>query len=270
MWNLWSFEWKMMTRQRSYYGFLGLWVIVFSLVFLLERNNQGISGYTNTAGTIVNILLYLLPLFMMLVGSFSIANEMENGQWQLLNTYPLNHSAYLIGKLFGLYTSQWIIFTFGFGASMLIGFAAGSALSVKWLFDIYLFSLFLMFVFLLIGIFLGTFVKTRWKALMLTVILWFFIIMIWPTALISLLSLLPYPLIRFFMKGAMIVNPAEFLRVFFISRWDGGSIFGQPYDSIVHVFQSQAGWLILLSYLLVFFLLFTSLSLWNLRRRRMQ
>lgn len=268
MWSIWSFEWKTMTRQRSYYAFLGLWVVVFSLIFLLERNNQGISGYTNTAGTIVNILLYLLPLFMMLVGSFSIATEMENGQWQLLNTYPLNYSIYFIGKLLGLCTSQWIIFTLSFGLSMLIGFAAGSALSIKWLLEIYLFSILLMFIFLLLGLFLGTFVKTRWKALMLTVILWFFIIMIWPTALISLLSLLPYPLISLFMKAAMIMNPAEFLRVFFISQWDGGSIFGQPYDSIVHLFQSQAGWPVLIAYLLVFFLLFAALSLWNLRRRR--
>ena len=36
-----------------------------------------------------------LPLFMMIIGSFSIANEMESGQWQLLCTYPVSIPAYL-------------------------------------------------------------------------------------------------------------------------------------------------------------------------------
>lgn len=266
--TIWESEWKMMTRQRSSFAFVGLWVIVFSLIFILENNNQDISGFTNTAGTIVNILLYLLPLFMMLIGSFSIANEMESGQWQLLNTYPLNLAAYFTGKFLGLFTSQWILFTFSFGVSMLIGQFAGSGISISWLFNIYLFSLFLMFFFLIIGLLLGTFVNTRWKALLLTVISWFFTILIWPTALISLLSLLPYPMIRLFMKLAMVANPAEFLRVFFISHWDGGAIFGQPYDSIVQLFHSQAGWLILAGYLFAAFFVFTAFSLWNLKRRQ--
>lgn len=266
--TIWESEWKMVTRQRSSYAFVGMWVIVFSLIFMLENNNQDISGFTNTAGTIVNILLYLLPLFMMLIGSFSIANEMESGQWQLLNTYPLNLAVYFTGKFWGLFTSQWILFTLSFGISMLLGRLLGSGISASWLFNIYLFSLFLMFIFLLIGLFLGTFVNTRWKALLLTVISWFFAILIWPTALIALLSRLPYPMISFSMKLAMFINPAEFLRVFFISHWDGGSIFGQPYDSIVRLFQSQAGWLILGGYLFAAFFVFTAFSLWNLKRRQ--
>lgn len=270
MWNIWQYEWKTMTRQRSYYGFLGLWVIVFSLVFLLEGSNPGISGYTNTAATIVNILLYLLPLFMMLIGSFSIATEMENGQWQLLNTYPFGLSSYFSGKFLGLYTAQWIIFTSGFGVSMLIGAIVGVGPSLRWIFEIYLFSLLLMYVFLLIGLFIGTFVATRWKALMVTVIVWFFVIMIWPMALIALLGLLPYPMISLFMKSAMFVNPADFLRVYFISFWGGGAVFGQSYDGIVQLFQSKLSWAILLGYVLLFSILFMTLSIWNLRRRMLQ
>src|SRR6478735_4586008 len=106
--NLWFSEWKTMTRQRSYYSFLILWVAVFSLLFLLERNNESISSFTNLTGTIVNILLYLLPLFMMIIGSFSIANEMESGQWCLLVTYPISIPTYLFGKFAGLFTAQTV------------------------------------------------------------------------------------------------------------------------------------------------------------------
>jgi Cu-processing system permease protein len=268
--NLWFFEWKTMTRQRSYYTFLLLWVAVFSLLFLLERNNDSISSFTNLTGTIVNILLYLLPLFMMIIGSFSIANEMESGQWQLLCTYPVSISTYLFGKFAGLFTAQTVVFTFSFGFSMAIGLIAGMQLSLQWLLGIYLFSLLLIYVFLILGIFLGTLVKTRWKALTMSVAFWFFLIMIWPTALIALLGLVPYPLIEPLMKVAMILNPAEFLRVFLISKWDSGAIFGQPYDALVQLFQAETGWVILLVYLISYIGFFFSLAMLCLRRRSPQ
>jgi Cu-processing system permease protein len=257
-----------MTRQRSYYTFLILWVLVFSLLFLLERNNDGISSFTNVTGTIVNILLYLLPLFMMIIGSFSITNEMESGQWHLLCTYPVSIPYYLFGKFLGLVTAQAVVFTFSFGLSMAIGLLAGIQLSVPWLLGIYLFSLLLIYVFLILGIFLGTLVKTRWKALTTSVAVWFFLIMIWPTALIALLGLVPYPMIDPLMKIAMILNPAEFLRVFLIIQWNSGAIFGQSYDSIVHLFQSGTGWIVLLVYLIVYLWVLFSLAILCLRRRR--
>lgn len=266
---IWFSEWRTMTRQRSYYFFLLLWIIVFSLLFLVEKNNESITGFTNTSGTIVNIVLYLLPLFMMLTGSFSIANEMENGQWELLCTYPLSIHAYIFGKFAGLYTSQAVVFTCSFGVSMAIGLSAGIQLSVQWLLDIYFFSMLLIFVFLILGIFIGSLVTSRWKALMISVSVWFFLIMIWPTALIAILGLVPYPMINILMKIAMIVNPAEFLRVFLICQWNSGSVFGQTYDSIVHLFQSKASWMILLSYILVYLFLLSGLSIFFMRRRRL-
>lgn len=268
--NLWFAEWKTMTRQRSYYTLLLFWIVVFSLLFLLEKNNQSISGYTNITGTIVNIILYLLPLFMMIIGSFSITTEMENGQWQLLSTYPVSIPAYLFGKFAGLFTAQAVVFTFSFGLSMLIGLLVGIQISLKWLFGIYLFSILLIYIFLIFGIFFGTFVHTRWKALIATVAFWFLIIMIWPTALIAILGLLPYPMIETMMKVAMIVNPAEFLRIFLIIQWNGGSILGESYDSIVQLYQSHIGWLILIGYLAGYFLLLFALSILNLREKRMK
>jgi Cu-processing system permease protein len=268
--NLWFYEWKSMTRGRSYYMYLLLWIVIFSLLFLLEKSNDGISAFTNTTGTIVNIILYILPLFMMLNGSFSITNEIENGQWNLICTYPVSILSYLLGKFLGLFTAQAVLFTLSFGLSMGIGLLLGAALSVKWLLSIYLFSILLIFIFLISGIFLGTFAMTRWKALAVSVTVWFFIIMIWPTALIAFLGLVPYPFIGLIMKTAMVINPAEFLRVFLIIQWDSGAIFGQSYDSIVQLFQSRTSWLILAGYLILYSSLLSTLSFLKLRRRQLQ
>ncbi len=113
----------------------------------------------------MNIIIYLLPLFMMLIGSFSIANEVENGQWELLCTYPLSIPSYILGKFAGLYTSQSIVFTFSFGLSMAIGLIAGMQLSIKWLLDIYLFSLLLIYAFIILGLFFGTLSKYKMEGI---------------------------------------------------------------------------------------------------------
>lgn len=52
---------------------------MFSLLFVMERNNAALAGYTNVTGAMVNLILYMMPLLMLIVGAFSIASELENG-----------------------------------------------------------------------------------------------------------------------------------------------------------------------------------------------
>nr|WLE90970.1 hypothetical protein GGBNIMDK_00001 [Bacillus cereus]WLE91162.1 hypothetical protein GGBNIMDK_00193 [Bacillus cereus] len=35
---------------------------MFSLLFAMGRNNDALAGYTNVTGTIVNLILYMIPL----------------------------------------------------------------------------------------------------------------------------------------------------------------------------------------------------------------
>lgn len=270
MWNIWRSELRMTVRQRSYYSFFILWVAVLSLLFLLQNSAPSLTGYTNTTGTVVNVALYIIPLFMLIIGSFSIANEMENGQWRLLSTYPLFTLLYVIGKIGGQLTAQIIIFTFSFGISMVISLLVGGGFSMSWLWAIYSFCITLMFYFLIMGIAIGSFVKTRWQALSISVILWFFLIMIWPIALIGILGWLPYTWIAPFMKVLMYLNPAEFLRVMFVVNLHAGSVFGQAYDSMMTFFEASLSTLVEILYFITFtviFLLF-SMGMLEWRKRR--
>ena len=134
MWNIWRSELRMTVRQRSYYSLFILWVAVVSLLFLLQSSAPSLTGYTSMTATVVNIALYIIPLFMLIIGSFSIANEMENGQWRLLTSYPLSTMFYIIGKIGGQFTAQAIVFTFSYGVSLGVGLIMGSGFSSDWLF----------------------------------------------------------------------------------------------------------------------------------------
>ncbi|WAA08742.1 ABC transporter permease [Fervidibacillus albus] len=268
--HVWLSEWKMVTRQKSYYSLIVLWFLVFSLLFLLQSNYGGIAGYTNVTATIANIILYLLPLFMLITGSFSISGEIENGQWHLLSTYPINIPSYLIGKVVGLFIAQTVIFTFSFGISMAIGFLFQIPLSIPLLLSIYMFSILLIFIFLLMGIMLGSIVSTRWKALMVSVGVWFFLIMIWPTALIAILGLFPYSMISPLMKLALFINPAEFLRFFFVVRWGSGVVFGESYYSLTELFALKNSWIIIVEYFIAYVAVILFLSFLLLKRRQLK
>lgn len=267
MWNIWKTEWRVTVRQRSYYSILILWIAVLTLLLILQRSNDAVAGYTNITGTIVNIMLYIIPLFMLIFGAFSIANEKENGQWRLLRTYPLETGDYLIGKLGGQFTAQTIVFSLAYWISMIIGLLTGIEITLNWMLLLYMFSILLIFFFITLGILVGSFVKTRWQALTMAVGAWFFLIMIWPTALIALLGLLPYQWIGILMKIALIINPAEFLRFFLVVRLDGASIFGQSYDVLIPMFKAGAAWGVLFLYALVFFIITAGISIWILNRR---
>ncbi|MBM4763809.1 ABC transporter permease [Bacillus sp. B15-48] len=270
MWNIWRSELRMTLRQRSYYSFLVLWVAVISLLFLLQASAPSLTGYTNMTGTVVNIALYIIPLFMLIIGSFSIANEIENGQWRLLTTYPLFSLSYIVGKIGGQFTAQAIVFTFSYGISLALGLVSGNRFSSEWLLSIYFFSIGLIFFFLVIGIAVGCIVSTRWQALSISVIIWFFLIMIWPTALIAILGLVPYSWIAPIMKFALYLNPAEFIRVSFVLSLDGGAVFGRAYDSLMTFLSSPSGFLINILYFILFMalMLLFSMGMMEWRKRR--
>ncbi|MFD3448370.1 ABC transporter permease [Microbacteriaceae bacterium 4G12] len=270
MWNIWRFEWRNTMRQNAYYMLSVLWIGVLSLLFLLERNTPSLSGYTNITGTIVNLLLYILPLFMLIIGSFSITNEIENGQWRLLCTYPLPTMSYLAGKLGGQYVAQIAMFTFSFGVSLIIGLISGVAFELKWVVSLYVFSILLLFAFLILGVTVGVFSRTRWQALAVSVAVWFLFIMMWPVALISVLNFVPYNIIGTVLKISLFCNPAELLRVLFVISLDGGAVFGQSYDSLVTFFQSKQAWLVLGLYLICYTAFLFFLATWRMERRKTQ
>ncbi|MBB6447338.1 ABC transporter permease [Bacillus benzoevorans] len=263
-----QFEWRKMLRQKSSYLFLVLWTFVLLLIFLLVKGSPVTADYTNITGTAVNLLLYLLPLFMLITGSFAIAAEMENGQWKLLNTYPVTALSYLSGKLIGQLIAQTVVFTLSFGISLLAGLVFQVSVSMKWVLAIYLFSILLQSVFLVIGVTAGAFAKTRWQALSVSVVIWFVFIMIWPTLLISVLNLVPYQLLSPVIHVATVLNPAELLRVVFVVQMGGGAVFGQAYDVLVTFIKKDYALYILLFYMIFISTLFIWLASWRLERRR--
>ncbi len=261
-------EIKLGFRSSWTYSFLVLLAIFTIAILLLQSSVATTEGYTDMTGTVLNMTLYLLPLITLLLGGFSVAVEKEDGQWQLLSTYPISAYAFLWGKWIGLAIVILIMIFFSFGVAGMITYIAGQSISFLTFLFFLLFSSVLALIYLSIALLIGSMVKNRWQALVVGITVWFLTIIIWPLLMISTLSQLPsYKLVQPTLQILTILNPAEFVRVFSIMRMGAGSVFGADYNQWIVWSTSSYGLLIFIGVFLSWILLsiFISGFIWNRR-----
>lgn len=238
-------EIKLGLRSPLTYSFLVLLSLFTTAVFLLQSGIPSIQGYTDMTGTVLNIILYLLPLITLLLGGMSVTGEKDSGQWGLLSTYPISRYTLLWGKWMGLAAVSLAVLLFSFGLAGVIAILFGQRLRLETLWFLWTFSALLALVYLSVAVWIGAVSKNRWQSLIGGVVVWFVTILLWPLMIISALSHLPsYKWIQPVLEGLTFFNPAEWLRIFAIMRMGAGSAFGASYDQWITWATSSQGLLI--------------------------
>lgn len=251
------------------YSFMALFCL-FSLSLLgLPTGGMG-DGYSAAAGSMLNLILYLLPLMTLLLGSFSLTSEKEEGGWDLLATYPLGTFAFLAGKFLGMAVVLLTIVAFGFGVTGVLGALGGMPLDAGTYGLFFAFSAGLVVLFLAAALGIGTIAGTRWQALTLSVAVWFFLIVGWPTLLIAGLGQLPYLWVKPALIALTAANPAELVRLFVVVKLGGGSVLGPEYYKWADWMESPGGTAVFLAICAVWVAGALALShvFWERRRSR--
>lgn len=259
-------ELKLGFRNSWTYSFLILFTIFTGAILLLHTSVASVEGYTDMTGTMMNMTLYLLPLITLLLGSFSITSEKEDGHWGLLATYPLSSQSFLFGKWFGLAIILITIIFFSFGLSGALITIFGEPMQTETFIALIVFSILLALSFLSVAFLIGSFSKNRWQALILSISIWFVTIVIWPLLIISSLTFLPsYKMIQPTLQVLTILNQAEFIRIFTMMRLGAGSAFGADYDMWITWATGDYGLLIFVLGISLFIVLaiFISSWIWN-------
>lgn len=233
-------EMKLGFRNPWAYSFMAVFTLFSAALLLIQAQNR-IQGYTASTGTMLHLILYLLPLMALLIGSFAVTSEKEDGGWQLLSSYSLSTVSYLLGKYIGLMAVLFVIISFGYGLSGLLGAFAGKMMSFATFGLFIFFSVALLALFLAVAIWIGSLSRNRWQALSLSVSVWFFFILAWPTLLIALLGSLPYMWIKSALVGLTFLNPAELVRLFMVVKMGGGSVLGPEYYEWIGWIRRPAG-----------------------------
>jgi len=258
-------------------GFRNPWAYSFIVLFsvfmltLLLINAQGyVEGYSSVTGTMLSLILYLLPLMTLMLGSFSLTSEKEDGSWELLSTYPLRTSSFIAGKYVGLAVVMLVIILFGFGAAGTVGYAIGSGFGLTAYIVLLGFSISLALMFLALAMLIGTLSRNRWQALTVAVALWFFLVIAWAPALIALLGMLPYMWIKPAVAMLTLLNPAELSRLFAVIGLGGGSVLGPEYYDWVQWIRQPTGTLAFVGFALVWIGVIVGITnlLWERGRSR--
>lgn len=262
-------EIKLGFRNPWAYSFLGIFTLLsLSMLIIQSGPVSDLNQYTKTTGTLMNLILYLLPLMTLLLGALSITSEKEDGRWHLLSTYPLSSFSFIIGKYAGMFIVLTAIISFGFGLSGLIGSFLGQGLSLGTLLWIFVFSMMLILLFLGLAVWIGAASKNRWQALTISVGVWFLLVLAWPILLIAVLSLFPYASIQPTLEILVFFNPAELVRIFVTLYLGGGHIFGPAYYEWIEWFHQPFGVLFLVAVSMLWVLGSVGLTIWKWERKR--
>ncbi|WEK55912.1 MAG: ABC transporter permease subunit [Candidatus Cohnella colombiensis] len=262
-------EIKIGFRNPWAYSFLILFTL-FSLSLLLINSQNIVQGYTGITGSMLSLILYLLPLMTLFLGSFSLTAEKEEGSWQLLSTYPLGTLSFIAGKYAGLSVVLIVIVAVGYGLMGVISLLMGASFAFQTYVLFLAFSIGLVLLFLAIAMLVGSLSRNRWQAMTVSVAIWFFLIIGWATILISLLGKLPYPLIKPSLVALTFINPAELVRLFVVIKLGGGSVLGPEYYEWVQWIRQPSGtfWFVAVCVAWVSILIAIVYGIWERGRSR--
>src|SRR5512141_546742 len=106
-------------------GVFGVLVLAISYFGLVTTGTVGFQGFARTSASLLNLVLYIVPLVALTMGTLSFTSEKNASE--LLFSQPVSRGEILLGKFLGLFASIFTATLVGFGlAGVIIAAKAGT------------------------------------------------------------------------------------------------------------------------------------------------
>ncbi|MGM0896594.1 MAG: ABC transporter permease [Bacillota bacterium] len=232
-------EWRQMIRSRWLQLVGLLFVFVFSAVMAIQQLAIPPSaGFSRQAAAMFNVQLFLLPLFLLTIGSMNIAGDAESGWLQLLKTYPVKMHRYVAGKYMALTAAFLLILLLSLGAVLMISGIVGTLNGMGVYF---ITSVMLIFVFAALALLLGAVAKNRLHALALSLVFWAAWLLLIPYALMALGTYLAGHVVKTLIIIDIHLNPVEWMRFCFFLATGNGDALGPAFYGLTGFYSSPEG-----------------------------
>lgn len=223
-------------RNRWLLLYTGLFLVGAALITAVGLPDSQLYGYLGLGKTmagLVHLSLLLVPLLALFPATTSVAGERELGTLEYLLSHPLSFKQVLLGKWLGLSTALFLAVTLGFGGAG--GVAALWGVDWRLVALSYGHILLLGEVFIILGLLISRFARSRSQAMTLAVLLWLFLTGLGSLGIIGLTIRWGVP--AEILAGWSLLNPVEAFRLGALSLFDqDGSVLG-PVGSLL------SGWL---------------------------
>ncbi|MEG0259467.1 MAG: ABC transporter permease subunit [Lysinibacillus sp.] len=232
-------EWKQMLRSRWMQLVGLLFTFVFTTIVVIQQMAlPDVEGFTRQTASFLNVLFFLLPLFILTIGSMSVASDIESGWYSLLKTYPMTIVQFIQGKFVAIVSAFFLIAALAFGVVFsLSGLLGGVRLSLLFI----CLTALCIVIFTAVAIFIGTLAKTRLFALALSLVVWSFFLLLLSYALMAIGTVVAGHVLQKMTIVVMHINPVEWLRFGYFLFTDQASVLGPSFYSLTQFYTSVAG-----------------------------
>lgn len=226
---------RTIARQELVVSIRNRWTLVFASVFgvlvlsisyfgLVTGGAVGFQGFARTSASLLNMVLYIVPLVSLTMGTLSFTSEKSSSE--LLFAQPITRGEILLGKLLGLFVSILTAMLIGFGiGGIVIASQAGTEGSMRYP-GLVGFSLLLALIFLSLSAFISTLCRRKTKAFGVALFVWFFFVLFYDLLVIGLAFVLKEHAANLFIFGSLFGNPVDMMRVASLMTLNGTDIFG--------------------------------------------
>jgi len=242
-------------RQELVINIRNRWTLLFASVFgilvlsvsyfgLVTGGAVGFQGFARTSASLLNLVLYIVPLVALMMGTLSFTSEKSAGE--LLFAQPITRGEILLGKFFGLFASIFTATLFGFGlAGVIIGAKAGTEGALRYPAFVG-FSLLLALIFLSLSAFISALCRRQSKAFGVALFIWFFFVLFYDLLVIGLTFLFKERTANNFIFGSLFGNPVDMVRVASLMTLNGKDIFGAGGASLLRFLGGESASIALL------------------------
>lgn len=252
------------------------WFILISIIFtglslglslfsFAGIGSFGIPGFGRTTASLLNLVLFIVPLMGLLLGATSIAGEKESGTLNTLLAQPVSASEVMAGKFVGMAASLTAALFFGFGLSgLILGLRGG----VDHL-DVYAllvgYTILLGLIFLGIGFLVSVFSMRSTSAIGVAIFLWFVFIFGSDLGMMGTGIVLRLSGAQLFWM--VILNPVQSFKMAVMGLLQGDLDMLGPTGGYAMELFGEGYLFILNAILLLWIVLSTAASLWFFRKR---
>ncbi len=226
---------RVIARQELIISVRNKWTIMFAVIFgilvvgvswfgIMAEGFSGMQNFTRTSASLLNLVLYIVPLVALAMGTLSFTGE--KGSAELLFAQPVSRTEVLLGKILGLFCSITLSTVIGFLlAGIIIAEVSGAAGISRYIAFVGL-SLGLSLVFLSIAVLAATLARRTSKAFGLSLFLWFFFVLFYDLLAIAGMLFLSGRSATTFMFLSLFGNPVDLVRVASLIVLDNVTMFG--------------------------------------------
>ncbi len=209
----------------------GVLVLAISFFGLITAGNVGFQGFVRTSASLLNLVLYIVPLVALMMGTLSFTSDKSASE--LLFAQPVTRTEILVGKLAGLFGSILIATLIGFGlAGIIIAARAGSFQALRYVIFVSL-SLALALTFLCLSAAVSVVCGRKAMAFGAAIFIWFFLVLFYDLLVMGGSLLLQERTANKVLFLSLLGNPVDIVRVASLIALDGTEIFGPAGAALV-------------------------------------